>query len=272
MMKLETKTIEAHTIAVMGGTYGNVPALKAALADAKEAGCDAFAFIGDSIGCCGHSDEIVELIRANFSTLVAGNHEQQAAAGELTCGCGYASPEDERISCIAFAYASQSLSEPHRNWLGTWPDMVLLHVGDYSLLLVHGSPNETSEFIYESEVRDEQIEAWLAKYNVGGIVGTHTGLTWHRELPSGGWMANCGAIGKPDHDGDTAVHYGIVTVEEDGLHFQLRRVTYNHLDWVAQLEAEGVDEIFISPLRTGIWTCGLESLPEWERFERANAQ
>ena len=53
---------------------------------------------------------------------VAGNHEQQAASGAETCACGYDSEEDERISCMAFEYALESLSEANREWLGTWPD------------------------------------------------------------------------------------------------------------------------------------------------------
>ncbi len=267
-MRLKTERINARRIAVMGGTYGNLPALRAALDDAVREGCDAYAFIGDSIGCCGHSDETVDLIRKHFSLLVAGNHEQQAAAGEMTCGCGYASPEDERISCLAFEYASGSLSPANRVWLGTWPDLLLLKSGEHRLLLVHGSPDRTSEFVYESEVTEDRITEWLDRYEVDGIIGTHTGLPWQRLLPDGRWMANCGVLGKPDHDSDPAVHYGIVELSGRRPEFRLRRVGYDHHTWADRLETEGVADIFISPLRTGNWTCGLESLPVWERYER----
>jgi hypothetical protein len=36
--------------AAMGGAYGNFPALKACLQDAKNQQCEALAFLGDSIG------------------------------------------------------------------------------------------------------------------------------------------------------------------------------------------------------------------------------
>ncbi len=45
------------------------------------------------------------LIRDQFDILVAGNYEQQAAAGLTTCGCGYASEEDECIGGIIFEHA-----------------------------------------------------------------------------------------------------------------------------------------------------------------------
>src|SRR5580692_12964484 len=85
-------------LAVMGGAYGNLAALESCLADASTigAGCKK-AFIGDGIGCCGHSEEVMAMIRAGFDLFVAGNHEQQAVARSSSCGCGYSSHEDEKI-------------------------------------------------------------------------------------------------------------------------------------------------------------------------------
>jgi hypothetical protein len=75
-------------LAAMGGAYGNLAALAACLDDAAGCGAQRLAFLGDAIGCCGHSEEIVAAIRARFDVLVAGNHEQQAAARTPGCGCG----------------------------------------------------------------------------------------------------------------------------------------------------------------------------------------
>jgi hypothetical protein len=56
------------------------------------------AFLGDAIGCCGQSEQVVAMIAGSFDICVAGNHEQQAVARAETCGCGYSSPDDEEIS------------------------------------------------------------------------------------------------------------------------------------------------------------------------------
>ena len=53
-------------LAVMGGAYGNLSALDACLADSAEMGAEIRAFLGDSIGCCGHSNEVVDKIRRGF--------------------------------------------------------------------------------------------------------------------------------------------------------------------------------------------------------------
>jgi len=53
-------------LAVMGGAYGNLAALGSCLADASKIVPDLKAFIGDSIGCCAHSNEVVGMIRTGF--------------------------------------------------------------------------------------------------------------------------------------------------------------------------------------------------------------
>ncbi|GAB4445951.1 MAG: metallophosphoesterase family protein [Cyanobacteria bacterium J069] len=245
----------------MGGIYGNVPALTACLADARAHECESLLFLGDAIGCCGHSDEVVAQLQQQFHILIAGNHEQQATAGLMTCGCGYASPEDERLSCLAFAYAMQDLSEAHRQWLGTLPDAALLDTAAGRVLLCHGSPAQTNEFLYECELSDRRLNQWLDQFNAVGFICTHSGLPWVRQLERGRFAINCGVVGKPDHDGDTAVHYALLTVANRTVTAEIQRVEYDHIAWANRLEQEGVDPIFIEPLRTGYWTTGVSSLP-----------
>ncbi|MDA8376347.1 MAG: arsenosugar biosynthesis radical SAM protein ArsS [Planctomycetia bacterium] len=254
----------AVRIALMGGAYGNVSALQACLNDARQKGCSFRAFLGDAIGCCGHSDEILNLIRSAVDLVVAGNHEQQAAAGNNGCGCGYSSAEDEQASCQAFTYASRELSENHRRWLATWPYEHRLDTPVGTILLCHGSPRRTNEFLYESNLSDEQLRDMLEAAGARGFICTHSGIPWLRDLGAAGFAANCGVVGKPDNDGDPAVHYLILEVTEDAVTAEIRRVEYDHEGWAAQLRHEGVDEVFLEPLITGIWTVGVISMPPVE--------
>ena len=255
----------ASRIAIMGGSYGNVPALQACLDHADDRSCDLRIFLGDAIGCCGHSDETLDLIRERFAVVIAGNHEQQAASGALTCGCGYASAEDEKWGCEAFRLSLESLSDANRDWLGTWPDLKVQDTAIGRLLLCHGSPDQTNEFLYESELDDDRLVKWLERHDAVGMLCTHTGLPWVRELPGGRFAANVGVVGKPDHDGDLAVHYAIVagTSGEQASPI-IQRVTYDHERWIAQLEKESVPPVLVEPLKTGRWTTGVSSLPETE--------
>jgi diadenosine tetraphosphatase ApaH/serine/threonine PP2A family protein phosphatase len=260
---------EISRLAVMGGAYGNVPAFTACLDHARSTGCDGFAFIGDATGCCGHSDEIVQLARENFPILVAGNLEQMAAAGSSECGCNYASAEDEHYGRIAHQYAMKSLNENNRAWLGTWPDLITLETTAGKVLLCHGSPERTNEFLYESELDLERMRRWLDQFEAVGFACTHSGFPWVRHLAGGRFAVNCGVVGKPDHDHDAAVHYATIELGEASVGpVEIHRVEYDHLAWADQLDAEGVDDLFTIPLRNGVWTCGLLSMPPAERVLR----
>lgn len=256
-----------RSLAVMGGAYGNLFALERCLEDAAALGADQKAFLGDSIGCCGFSNEVVRMIQQGFDLFVAGNHEQQAVAGSKSCGCGYSSADDERISCEAFEIATSTLGEEERGWLATWPNEQVVELEGGRILLCHGSPGYTSEFLYEAELDDLRLQAWLDHFQVKGFVCTHSGLPFVRHLAGGGFAVNCGVVGKADHDGDPAVHYAYVELPADGApRIEIRRVEYDCTGWAERMEAAGIAPIFVEPVRTGVWTTGVASLPASERF------
>ncbi|MGC4092956.1 MAG: metallophosphoesterase family protein [Polyangiaceae bacterium] len=260
-------------LAVMGGAYGNLQALAACVADARANQAEQLAFLGDAIGCCGHSEEVVRDIERDFSLLVAGNHEQQAVARSESCGCGYASAEDEAISCEAFQLATASLSERSLEFLGTWPERRIVEFGGGRVLLCHGSPGFTSEFLYEVELDDLRLEAWLDEFDVRGFVCTHSGLPFVRHLRGGRFAVNCGVVGKADHDGDPAVHYALIDMPSPNqpASIEIRRVEYDHEAWARRMEAAQIAPIFVEPVRTGVWTSGVSSLPLAERHRFARA-
>jgi diadenosine tetraphosphatase ApaH/serine/threonine PP2A family protein phosphatase len=272
--RMTTTLVGARRLAALGGAYGNLAALDACLADAAAAGAEVRAFLGDAIGCCGHSEEVAAVVRERFDVLVAGNHEQQAAAGAEGCGCGYSSPDDEAVSCEAFRLATNELTAETRTWLGTWPASEVVEMAGGRVLLCHGSPGHTSEFLYECELDDLRLEAWLDRFGVRGFVCTHSGLPFVRLLRGGRFAVNCGVVGKPDHDGDPAVHYALLDLPEGREpRVEIRRVAYDHESWARRMEAVGIGPVFVEPVRTGVWTTGVASLPvaERHRFLRARA-
>ena len=260
-------------LALVGGSYGNLPALAACLAHARQAGSDGFAFLGDATGFCGHSDETIDAVRRHFAFHVAGNYEQKAAAGEEDCGCNYAEAADNRYGSLAHQWAMRSLSDANRAWLGTWPDLLRLETVAGPLLLCHGSPAQTNEFLYGSQLDEARLEHWLDQFGAVGLVCTHSGFPWVRRLSKGRFAANCGVCGKPDHDGDPSVHYATLPLRAGTVpQPRIERVTYDHAAWANQLDAEGVDDVFTASLRDGIWRCGLLSLPSAERDHQLPAE
>ncbi|MCE2990294.1 MAG: metallophosphoesterase family protein [Burkholderiales bacterium] len=252
-------------IAFFSGAYGNLPALRACLADADAQGASLKVFLGDATGCCGHSDETIQMLLEQCQVLIAGNLEEQAAIGSLSCGCGYGEGEDNRLSCQAHAYSLESLGEESRLQISQWPQSGVIATPFGRILLCHGSPDQNNEFLYESQLDDARLTAWLTENDCAAMACTHTGLPWVRQLAGQRVAFNAGVVGKPDHDGDPAVHYALLRWQGGKPIVTLQRVEYDQRAWVTQLRAEGIDEIFLSPLETGVWTVGVASLPEVER-------
>ena len=261
----------AAPIAFIGGAYGNVPGLTACLGDAARQAVGLNVFLGDALGCCGHSDEVIGILLAKCHVWIAGNIEVQAASGELSCGCGYESREDEQLSCDAHAYAMSSLRPDQQVQIGDWPETGIISTPHGRILLCHGSPDRNNEFLYESQLDEARLCAWLDRYDCKILACSHTGLPWVRVLPGGRVAFNAGVAGKPDHDGDPAVHYALLDWHDGQPAVTIARVEYAHQQWATQLATEGVAEVYLSPLRDGRWTVGAASLPPIERA-RASAR
>jgi diadenosine tetraphosphatase ApaH/serine/threonine PP2A family protein phosphatase len=244
-------------IAIMGGVYGNVPALQACLEDALVMNAGVCAFLGDMIGFCGHSDETVALVKSHFQVVIAGNREHNAARGDLSCGCGHADAQDEKYGCIAHQYSLHSLCAANAQWFGVLPEKAIIQTGLGNVLLCHGSPDQTNEFLYEDRLVNARLESWLRTYDAVGMACTHTGFPWVRQIDGKRFAVNCGSVGKSDNDGDPAVHYALLRPDSGTYRIEIRRVEYDHVAWAAQLAREGVDPVFVTPIRTGTWTFGV---------------
>ena len=70
---------------------------------------------------------------------------------------------------------------------------------------------QENERVSMGDTTSDAFLNWLfEKYNTDIIVGTHTGLHWHRETSPGKHFINCGAIGRPPNNGQTTVVYTII--------------------------------------------------------------
>ena len=252
-------------IAVFGGVYSNHQALAALLEDAARRGAEAVYCLGD-LGAFGPNPEKVRPLLDQGGVLsIQGNYEESLASGREDCNCGYTDPRDNHFAEISYRYTARSCSPGFKDWMGTLPRRRRVRVGDRELLLIHGSPRRINEFLFHSTSPVPFLEVLLDQNACDGILCTHTGLHWHRRLPSGRDVVNVGVIGRPANDGSTHVWYSLLEAREDGLGVDLLPLAYDHKSLAAEMRRESLPEEFVETVLTGWWTTCLEILPARER-------
>ncbi len=149
--------------------------------------------------------------------------------------------------------------------MGALPPRRRVRVGGRELLLVHGSPRRINEFLFESTSSVPFLEVMLDRERCDGLLCTHSGLQWHRRLPSGRDVVNVGVIGRPANDGRTNVWYSVLEERGEELGVELVPLPYDHEALAAEMRGENLPEEFVETVTSGWWTTCLEILPARER-------
>ena len=257
--------ITADTIYVIGGLYGNGPALQAVAAmAAAEPGPVTQVFNGDfnwfnrDTAGFAHINEAVldhAAIRGNVETELAGDDD---AAG---CGCAYPDSVDdanvERSNTMLEALRDTARSLPGlRERLATLPMHRVAEVGGLRLAIVHGDCESLAGWSYdESALADKSGLATLTSHFAASrarmIASSHTCLPVALKLATARGaclLFNNGAAGMPNFAGTqfgvitriavtpapVAALYGTVI---DGVHVEALAVHYNHRQWLTDFLA-----------------------------------
>jgi hypothetical protein len=252
-------------VAVFGGVYNNHYGLAALLEDAQRRGAEALYCLGDLGGFGPSPEKVRPLLEQGAVRAIQGNYEESLATGHEDCNCGYTDPRDNHFAEISYGYTARGCSDEFRAWMGELPKRRRIQVGERELLLIHGSPRRINEFLFASTTPGPFLEVLLEQERADGFLCTHTGLHWHRRLPSGRDVVNVGVIGRPANDGETDVHYCMLEARGDKLRVELVPLQYDHPSLADEMRREELPEEFVETILTGWWTTCLEILPARER-------
>lgn len=253
-----------NRIAVFGGIYSNYLALDAALADIRRRGVDAIYCLGD-LGAFGpHPDRVFPWLHEHDVQCVQGNYDHSIGDGLLDCRCGYTDPRDNHFARISYAYTLANTSEANRTWMRSLPAQRRVMLGEMRLLMCHGSPRQTNEFLWESTTSTSFLQQLTDEYATDVVLATHTGVKWHRQLGNGRHFVNTGVLGRPENDGRTNVWYALLGARPE-LHVEFVPVEYDHRRLADEMCREQLPDEFVETILTGWWTTCLEVLPQKER-------
>jgi predicted phosphodiesterase len=198
------------TRALLYDVHGNLPALEAALEDARAAGATDYVLGGDYATFGPWPRETVERLRElEAAEWIRGNVDRWTAdpAG---------APDDE-LPRSAVAACREALGDELVGELGALPEQLVLDGVRYC----HGSPvSDVQSFLPEPAPIEPGL---VGDAREGMIVFGHTHLPFRREGPDGVELVNPGSVGMP-LDGDPRASYALL--HEDG-RVEHRRAEYD---------------------------------------------
>ena len=254
--------LEAETLYVVGGLYGNVEALDAVLAlAAREPGPAKVVFNGDFHWFdvdAGDFERVSLAVLAHAA--IRGNVETEIAGEDSGAGCGCAYPVDVsdaevmRSNEILVRLRATAAARPAlRARLGALPMHLTARVAGARVGIVHGDAASLAGWGFAHDRLDDPahrrwVEAAFTQSRMDVFASTHTCLPAFRRF-AGGVVANNGAAGMPNF---AASRFGLVTrigarphggrerlygLEAAGVHVEALRVDYDHARWLARFEA-----------------------------------
>ena len=214
--------------AILGDIHGNLQALEAVLADAREYGCSQFHCLGDVVGYNANPSECLEIVRNLPGACVLGNHDQ-AAFGEYSLE-GFSSS-----ASVSLEWTRGVLNADQKAWLGS----LRLQRQIRKTTLVHATLDSPESWGYVRTDFEAQLSLACQLTPLCFIGHTHVPKSFGQgvgemllfenvdgvELPrSPKLLINAGSVGQP-RDGDWRAAYMIHDEESGGL--WLRRVEYD---------------------------------------------
>jgi len=264
-----TDLVADGPLLVFGGPYSNLQATRAVLTEAARRGIppgrvictgDVVAYGADAAACC-------DLIMRSGIWVIAGNCEENLAAGALDCGCGF----EEGTACDLlsrawYAHADRQMTAAHRAWMAGLPRRLMVRLPDgRRLAVLHGGASDISRFIFASTPSAE-LAAEIAATGCDGVIAGHCGIPFARQVGPGVWI-NAGAIGMPADDGTPRIWFALLTPGAAGLSVEILPLEYDHAAAAAAMRTAGLPEGYAAALGSGIWP-SCDVLPPTERARR----
>lgn len=229
--------------AIISDIHGNNIALQNILNDAKKNQVDAYIFVGDYCVCAPWAKEVAETLQSMKNAfIVKGNEEQYLHI-----------PEGNDGQFEISRYAKHQLSAEQIKWFDELPEWTEVSDGAYRIYITHKSEEfmgtvEFDNFGPCSDVvqhkngviphkkiltvindildKNEEFMNRQSQIPKGIYIFGHSHIQWHKEI-DGHIYINPGSCGLPLDCEEFGAPYTLLTVNEDKVNIEERRVRYD---------------------------------------------
>jgi len=234
-------------LALLADLHANLHALQAVWQDVDRQRPDGVYCLGDLVGYGAFPNEVVGFVRERLIPTVMGNYDEGVGFDRDECGCAYRSLAERQRGDISLRWTRAQTTPDNKAFLRSLPRYIRLEGSMPNLLLVHGSPRRTNEYMYQD--RPQALFQRLARTEGQGIIAFgHTHVPYAKKVQDT-WFVNAGSVGRP-RDGDPRAGYVIVTAEKEP-QMEFRRVTYDAERAAQAVRAGGLPLAFADDLVSG---------------------
>lgn len=232
--------------------------MKAVLADIEDRRVDYTICAGDLVGYAPFPNEVINLIKEKEIPTVLGNYDDSIGFNRMVCGCDYKNEAAQKLGEQSIAWTKANTSEENKELLRSLPKELPVEFGEYRLLIVHGSPRELNEYLYQ-HLEEEYLLELMAENNLDVLICGHTHLPYHRRFTTGETKSagnvkakhviNVGSVGKPKHGNPNAI-YTIINIGKT-VATEFIEVPYDYEKTAQAIEQSQLPNQFAELLRKG---------------------
>lgn len=198
---------------MLGDIHGNAQALKNVLVAAEKHQVEALLITGDLVGYYFRPLEVLKLLEPWSKYLVRGNHEDMLSAARSNPS--FLTKVNARYGSGLHA-AIEQLSGLQLDELCALPHPTKIEIEKYKILLCHGSPWSTDEYIYPDA--DKNLLKRCSNTGFDVIVHGHTHYP-AKHVVGKTLLVNPGSVGQP-RNRQPGAHWAIFDAETGDLQFR----------------------------------------------------
>ena len=179
-------------VAVLGDIHGNHLALKEVLNEIKKEGIKHLLITGDIVGYYYHPDKVFDELAVWSYEIVQGNHDR--VFGDVYCGNKKLKIWYKKKYGSGIESALKTLSAEQCEYLSKLPIKKEIVMENRKILLCHGSPWDSDEYIYPDAPDETFIRCVDRRFDI--IIMGHTHYPMVKRIDST-VLLNPGSVGQP---------------------------------------------------------------------------
>lgn len=212
-------------IAIISDVHSNFVALKEVINDIKNQNVSQIYSLGDIVGVYPQFKEVVKTFMENNIISILGNYDKACICDTTEKGILYLRKELTEEQKNIFYWSHKNLDNLSKNFLLSLPLKIKLEFEKNKVLLVHGSPNSISKYIFP-DTPQLYLENMLKENNCNVIICGHTHIPMIIKTKEG-YFVNPGSVGMPKNDPSEA-SYLIANFASEEPEFSIRKVKFDN--------------------------------------------